>query len=167
MLKRIFAVSLLFVNLFTVSAFADTFKEQNITESLYIQESEAEKFTTNNEAPLIDSKERKSVYGLPYSFTYDFNTSISSQYSFRGYTSIKITTNGKVYEGTSKQSYMMVYLVEDTWYGSKAFKDSWNNISGKDTCHFSGLDSDSKYYFRLQKATDGSCVKGEGVVEVW
>lgn len=160
MLKKIFAVSLLFVNLFTVSAFANTMNEPQFVD-------EEIPMTTNDDAPLIESKERKAVYGLPYSFSYDFDTSIESRYSFRGYTSIKITTNSDVYKGTSRYDRITVYLEEDTWYGAKAFKDSWNAIKGQDTCHFSGLDKDTKYQFRLRKATDGAWVRGEGVVEVW
>ena len=169
MLKKIFAVSLLFVNLFTVSVFANTINEPGFVDEIdYIEISEKEiPMTTDDNAPLIESKERKSVYGLPYSFSYDFDTSIESRYSFRGYTSIKITTNSNVYKGISRYDRITVYLEEDTWYGSKAFKDSWNAIKGKDTCHFSGLDKDTKYQFRLLKATDGAWVRGEGVVEVW
>lgn len=160
MLKKIFAVSLLFVNLFNVSAFANTMNEPQFVDEEILM-------TTNDDAPLIESKERKAVYGLPYSFSYDFDTSIESRYSFRGYTSIKITTNSDVYKGTSRYDRITVYLEEDTWYGAKAFKDSWNAIKGQDTCHFSGLDKDTKYQFRLRKATDGAWVRGEGVVEVW
>lgn len=169
MLKKIFSVSLLFVNLFTVSAFANTVNESNLAnETNYINTFDNEiAITTNDNAPLIESKERKSVYGLPYSFSYDFNTSIESRYSFRGYTSIKITTIGSVYTGISRNDKITVYLEEDTWYGAKAFKDSWNSINGRDTCHFSGLDKDTKYQFRLAKTNDGSWVSGSGVVEIW
>lgn len=169
MLKKVFAVSLLFVNLFTVSALANTMNNsQLVDETNYSEISDKEiPMTTNDNAPLIESKERKSVYGLPYSFSYDFDTSIESRYSFRGYTSVKITTNSDVYKGTSRYDRITVYLEEDTWYGAKAFKDSWNSIKGVDTCHFSGLDKDTKYQFRLRKATDGAWVRGEGVVEVW
>ena len=106
------------------------------------------------------------MYGLPYTFSYEFNTRIESRYSFRCYTSIKINTSS-YYTGKPASNNFKVYLERETWYGTETYKESWNYNSGSDTCHFSGLDSDSKYFFVFTKVNDGAWVIGNGTVSVW
>ena len=120
--------------------------------------------TSDNVAnPTEDNNQKKAVTSLPYNFSFNFNTSIQSRYSFTNVSSLSITTNTTP-SGYPTSDRFNVNLCKETWWGDVGAGSTWNYNHGTDKCTFSGLSRSEKYFFYFSKANDGAWLKGTGVV---